>query len=367
MKRKKQVKEPDFDLVIRVRNNHLVAWRESLGMSTVQAAEHCGVPYSTWIEYESIKTYPLNKKGDWRPSALKLSAATGKLLEELWPEAVRRVQNRIIRIQTDAPEFLLGTGAVPAQLPSPEDALLSRERLEILDQKLKGLTPDQERRIRKAYGIGMEEKSLHEIAEEEGRSCTRITQVVNKGLRTLRHKSTLKDLEGLLPDPGNRYGQAPVPSLLRPPHFWRGNGWRNTAYVLLDKVPSHVRVLWYGLGEYRYNPGKKDVIFEPGKTRVCGNGNCDAFKNYIERHVLDTLREVASKHMIEGIAAGTDQHGHCFWVKDEECVVLYEDNNCKVIANLYPREDCCLYALAWPKSYEEKAQWRSKIEQGEDT
>jgi hypothetical protein len=206
--RKKIQREPDFDLVIKIRNNHMTAWRERLKFSPGQAAEYCGVSYPAWnqLEYCRKKPYHKNKSGDIRlnQNAVKIAEAMGFLFDEIWPDAVLRVQRNFLRVQMDAPERLLESGALPPLLPSPEDMVETREREFQVRQAIGSLTPIQQRRICQVFGIDTERQGILEIAEDERVDERNVRSVISRGLRVLGYGDGVgRQLKVLYRDLGN--------------------------------------------------------------------------------------------------------------------------------------------------------------------
>lgn len=87
---------PDFEVTLRVRNNHLVARRKELGMSCAAFARSAGVDRTTYSGFETMRLSPLRKDGrGWRAVAKKIAGHHGLPCDELWPESVLQVRTPV--------------------------------------------------------------------------------------------------------------------------------------------------------------------------------------------------------------------------------------------------------------------------------
>jgi hypothetical protein len=99
----------DFDVTVKLRNNHLVERREVLGMSAPQLAVAAGIRYGTYLDYEHLRLQPFARHhvGELKASAQRLCDFHSVLPEELWPDAVLRVRCSLARRKLDYDQVAL--------------------------------------------------------------------------------------------------------------------------------------------------------------------------------------------------------------------------------------------------------------------
>jgi RNA polymerase sigma factor (sigma-70 family) len=188
--------EPDFDVTVRLRNNHLLAWRERKGLTQVQAAAFAGVPIMAWQGMELLRDSPVNRRwGGWNRNALRISDALGVVPERLWPEAVQAVRKAVVRRQLDGFEAMALAAVVgprAALLPGPEEmAGASMSHRAILSAMSTNLRPRERLALSLIWGLdGQGERTLKEAGDEIGVSPERCRQIAAKAMRKLRHSSS---------------------------------------------------------------------------------------------------------------------------------------------------------------------------------
>ena len=182
-------KTPDFDVVIKLRNNHLVSFRESMGWSAPQMAEKIGVHYHVYIRYESLKTSPVSryKCGGWKESALKISGFFNVSPEEIWPEVIQMVQQQRIQLKMDGPRALALANLEMKQLPSPDEFVEAAEMKTMVHAALVKLTPRERSILERRFGLtGKGSHTLEEISEADEVTRERIRQVEQHAMRKIR-------------------------------------------------------------------------------------------------------------------------------------------------------------------------------------
>ncbi|MBI2443896.1 MAG: hypothetical protein HYV42_01475 [Candidatus Magasanikbacteria bacterium] len=147
---------------------------------------------------------PINRRGEWSPVARKLARVLKMLEEDLFPAHLykhKRVKMLVVETsfaalnQREHQSLLAAHGEL-----NPEISLLKKEAgelEEITEMVLATLTPRESRVIRSLFGIGVEQKTLPQIAAEFSEPyCAvtpkRIKQIAAKALRKLRHPSRSK-------------------------------------------------------------------------------------------------------------------------------------------------------------------------------
>ena len=187
---------PDFDVTIRLRNNHLVAFREAMGWSTHEFADKIGISYYVYIEYESMRRRPIHTlSGHWKDTAKQVASFMGVSPDEVWPEVIRRVQTNTATIKMDGEQALALAGFSCNQLPSPEEAVFEKEMKTATDAALQRLTLREQKIIKNRFGIDTDAGPMtyDECAAKDAKflyasrkTRERMRQIERKAFRKLR-------------------------------------------------------------------------------------------------------------------------------------------------------------------------------------
>jgi RNA polymerase sigma factor (sigma-70 family) len=176
-----------FRVLVKVRNNLLIQRREELGLSPRQFAEKVGLNYCSYLKLESMKESPLALNGDWRPSALRIAEYHAVSLDELWPEAVRQVEQASAMRLMDRHELAaLGGGQARQARQLMADPGLPISELELRDAVTRAvgwLSPRDEAVVRARFG---HELTLGEVGEQMSLSKQRVLQCELRAMRKLR-------------------------------------------------------------------------------------------------------------------------------------------------------------------------------------
>jgi RNA polymerase sigma factor (sigma-70 family) len=177
-----------FRVLVKMRNNLLIERREELGLSPRQFAEKVGLNYGLYLKLESMRDSPLGANGDWRPAALWIAEYHAVSLDELWPEAVRQVEQASAMRLMDRHELAaLGGGqAREARQLMMADPDLPISELELRDAVTKAvgqLCPRDEGLLRARFG---HELTLEELGEQMSLSKQRVLQRELRAMRKLR-------------------------------------------------------------------------------------------------------------------------------------------------------------------------------------
>jgi len=187
---------PDFDVTIRLRNNHLVSFRETMGWSTHEFAAKIGVSYPVYLDYESMRRRPFNKlSGHWKDTAQRIADFMGVSPDEVWPEVILRVQTNTATIKMDGEQALALAGFSYNQLPSPEEVVSEKEMKTAVHTALQKLTPREQKVIKNRFGIDTDAEPMtyDECAAEDAgfsslsrKTRERMRQIEQRALRRLR-------------------------------------------------------------------------------------------------------------------------------------------------------------------------------------
>jgi transcriptional regulator with XRE-family HTH domain len=190
---------------VQIKNNLLLERRERLGLTQIELALAANVEKAHYAQYETLRRKPLEKiwvgdceAYDWRDDALKIAEFYEVDPEELWPDAVIRIDKPIVSRRMDAEQLfmLTETGQSVALLPEGAESKVAKDELaRKIRDTLKSLTPREEKVILTRFGLdGDDEKTRAEVGElfEVSKQAIFVTEF--KALRKLRHPSRSKHL-----------------------------------------------------------------------------------------------------------------------------------------------------------------------------
>lgn len=198
-----------YRLTIRVQNNCLLrALEERFGsIGKTAMAQQMGVNQTTlsnlinmhgrhsrvFVQAKGNVRKGTKEKGElnWSKGVLQIAKALGKEPAELFDVAVHDgalFATTVLYREVDTPEEPMGILAPQSLLADSPDAEVLREEATVLiEAALKRLPPREERIIRHTFGIGVDRKTVEEIARTEGGlSRGRVHQIIGEVLRRLR-------------------------------------------------------------------------------------------------------------------------------------------------------------------------------------
>jgi RNA polymerase sigma factor (sigma-70 family) len=166
---------------------------EERGIKTVSElcrnAQTCNATFGDVI---NLKKAPVDRKGEWIPSVLKVCEYLFVMPTDLFS------QEQMTPLKTNKGTVDLGFEDISRMLDDPtQDPSLRLERQDIVGAvgtALEKLTEREQKVINLRFGIGGEEHNLKEIADIFELSCTRVMQIEAKALRKLRHPTRSQSL-----------------------------------------------------------------------------------------------------------------------------------------------------------------------------
>lgn len=225
----------ELHLTLTLRNNLLRSRRLAAGLSLHELARQAHTDATSICAFERLKRSPLTKAGEWRLSARRLATYWKVLPEDLWPEAIQRVQKATVERTFDAAEVdaLLSTEQQYLALP-PDEQVAEAELRQKLEEVLQALSESQ-RDVLTRLANG---ETYAEIADARGVTRNRICQIRQQAMSTIWRRSyparsALQDLREYLydddpckpippaPDPPQPLEPTPSVPQMSSPYPWR--------------------------------------------------------------------------------------------------------------------------------------------------
>jgi RNA polymerase sigma factor (sigma-70 family) len=180
----------DYILQVKIKNGPLLRALRMRGFQN--ARQFClktGMPQTEVGKYLSLTRAPINRRGEWNKSALKLAQHLRLPPDSLFPEqhlerALAKASGEI-EVSSEEVSLLIENES--------ETSSEERERLYLaLEAALRTLTPREERVIRLRFGLGCKPHSRDEVGERQDVSRERVRQIEGKAIRKLRFPSRAK-------------------------------------------------------------------------------------------------------------------------------------------------------------------------------
>lgn len=185
----------DFELTLKLRNNHLKSRRLQLGLKARELAARAGVGYATYLDYEGLRRSPLSaRRGQvWTPSVEALAKFFGVPPEELFPAAILAVEKPevVATIEGEKLQALASWHAGQLPPPTPEDLCEAKEEYDLLQRLLPELPEAQQvvvkERIRgrSLADIAVSiERSREAVRHREGEAAKLLRQLLLTDIQT---------------------------------------------------------------------------------------------------------------------------------------------------------------------------------------
>lgn len=189
----------DYRVTIKVRNNRILTEIvKSGGEPGPKWCEKNGLPYVGVNDLINMTTSPLKASGELSKTAAELCDVLCCAPDDLW-------SNEQIRpLEKNFSELEMSHSQVVAMLPLGEQSYLhdftgieDEEAKTIVAGQLGTLSARTADMLRKRY---FDERTFESIAKEYGITDQRARQIIEKGMRALRHPARANVLRDLLPE-----------------------------------------------------------------------------------------------------------------------------------------------------------------------
>ncbi len=190
---------------MKVKNAKLVGAREQLELTAKKVAEDTEIRYWKYIKYEGMKLYP--KLRDQR-KICKFYKDHGVPIKkkEVFPIELKIIKPRVRYYkerQVPLEDLIYLSQPAPREeipyYPSPEEEIMKKATIEVVDEILKSLSPREEQILRMRFGIDGEELTVKQIAEHFGVTRSYINFIKKRALHRMGYPSRLKKIRGVYP------------------------------------------------------------------------------------------------------------------------------------------------------------------------
>jgi len=219
----------DYRIEVKVKNNILYKLMNNKGIETpAELARLSGVNVPAVYNYMNLKVIPYSsekkaKEGEFKPSVLKLAEYFGVSPYEMFP--IQHLDKPLLTNKAESEmsfeeitQYILPNSDKPLLengLYEPEQKIYESEKTDAISKMLKTLTKNEEVALRLYYGLDGPKLSMLEIGEhmhravlgsggggknykyqdEKGLTTERVSQIINKAERKMRHKSRAVELK----------------------------------------------------------------------------------------------------------------------------------------------------------------------------
>lgn len=192
----------DIRLEAKLKNDRLVAARESLGLSAHAAAENIGIGYHSLLMYEGLKLYP-GPETQKKICSYYRKRDVFVVEEDVFPEELRHARaKKYVAMRTVPKEQLLSLSYIdqrllPSAEPEAERDVEAFELTERINEALSSLTKREQDVLRRRFGLGdYDPHTTEQVSEATGIDRERLRQIEMKALRKLRHPLRAGKLRG---------------------------------------------------------------------------------------------------------------------------------------------------------------------------
>ncbi len=183
-------------IVSRLKHGDLLEAIKKKGWNQTQAAAYLGLDATTFGKIINLKSVPRHFSDELTKKLLDL---TGKLPEDLFPEAFRSKDfldlDKTATVYVDANPAMLGGYQMFQLNPSSDDLIDDKDLKVQIAEVLSTLVPREKKVIEERYLNG---KTLDEVGDQFGVTKERVRQIEARALLHLRHPSRSRKLKTFL-------------------------------------------------------------------------------------------------------------------------------------------------------------------------
>ena len=184
----------DYILQVKVKNGPMLSAMRKNGMQTAaDLSRACGVDQTSIGHFLNLLNTPIGRKGDWKPSIMKIAEALNVIPEKLFPEQhlSKALAKNKAEIEMDLEDMEQLTSNMSNEMlgGATEDDL---DVIDLLYNKIGSMTIREQGVLAMRFGLeGDAPMTLAATADAFSVSPERIRQLEAKTLRKLRHPSRM--------------------------------------------------------------------------------------------------------------------------------------------------------------------------------
>lgn len=185
----------DYILQVKVKNGPMLSAMRANGMQTVaDLSRACGVAQTSIGHFLNLLDTPIGRKGDWKPSIMKIAEALNVVPELLFPEQhlSKALAKNQAEIEMDLEDMEQLTSGISSEMVADrtDDAQIEIE--DLLRKNIRTLTEREEACLSMRFGLDSEGPMiLDDVGAKLGVGRERVRQIEAKALRKLRHPSRM--------------------------------------------------------------------------------------------------------------------------------------------------------------------------------
>ena len=184
-------KDKDYLIEIKVKNARILRLMQLHGFASIaELSRAVGVGQNILGHIVNLRDTAFCRSGALRPSVDKICAVLKCMPEDLFPPANLHSPlktNKTIFLSDVEDMALIGNSLKIAATPPDERIELEGERREFFKQMRDALNEREYEIICRHFGINGKEETMREIGEHFNISGSRVTQIMEKAIRKLKH------------------------------------------------------------------------------------------------------------------------------------------------------------------------------------
>ena len=185
----------DYILQVKVKNGPMLSAMRANGMQTAaDLSRACGVDQTSIGHFLNLLNTPIGRKGDWKPSIMKIAEALNVVPELLFPEQhlSKALAKNQAEIEMDLEDMEQLTSGISSEMVADRTDDAQTEIEDLLRKNIRTLTEREEACLSMRFGLDSEGPMiLDDVGAKLGVGRERVRQIEAKALRKLRHPSRM--------------------------------------------------------------------------------------------------------------------------------------------------------------------------------